>query len=289
MGILLGVTAAFGWGAASFIGRQTTQVLGAVSALLFSQLISFITILSYLLLSGELVMRINGSQWQWWAWSALAATIHTMSLIMVFRSFEVGVLSVVAPIAGSYSAVTVFLSYLSGEILTPLNALGIALAITGVMLVAIKPRPAGEPGQLMAGVGWAIGAALGLGFGYWIVGFQVTPHLGGVTHVLVVRTSSLVWLTLFFIVSGKHELFHAPPNWRVLGFIVVGSTCANLAYVANNIGYTTGQVGIVSVLASMNSAVAVLLAWQFLKERLRPTQWAGVILVLIGVAFISVG
>ncbi|MEO1440799.1 MAG: DMT family transporter, partial [Chloroflexota bacterium] len=270
-----------------FIGRQTTQVLGAVSALLFSQLISFCTILAYLLVSGELITRIDGSQWQWWAWSAFAATIHTMSLIMMFRSFETGVLAVVAPIAGSYSAITVFLSYLSGEQLIPPQIIGIAMAITGVALIAIKPTPAGEPRRLMGGVGWAMGAAIGFGLGYWIIGFQVTPFLGGVTHVLVVRTSSLFWLSLFFFVTGKRNLFVVPPNWRIFWLIVAASTCANLAYVANNIGYITGQVSIVSVLASMNSAVAVLLAWQFLKERLQLTQWAGISCVLIGVALIS--
>lgn len=289
MSILLGVTAAFGWGAASFFQRYTTQVLGTVSALLLSQSMSFVVITAYVLASGELATRIDGSQWQWWAWSALAATIHTLSLLMLFRSIEVGVLTVVAPIAGSYSAVTVLLSLLSGETIGALAVFGIVLAVAGISFVSRKPRSkAGEdPRSVTGGVLWALGAALGMGIGYWIVGFQVTPHLGGITHVFVVRTSSLVWLSLYFIVRSEQKLFRVKPDWRVFAFLFAGSTAANLAYVANNIGYIVGNVGIVSVLASMNSAATIMLAWVFLKERLSRVQWLGVALVLTGIVFIS--
>lgn len=288
MSILLGMTAAFGWGAASVFQRQTTRVLGAVTALLLSQAMSFVVITGYVLLSGELVTRISGSQWQWWAWSILAATIHVFSLLMLYRSFEVGVLSVVAPIAGSYSAVTVVLSILSGETLSVLAVLGILIAIAGIVVVSVRPQPKqGAPRQWINGIGWAIGAAIGMGVGHWIVGFQVTPHLGGITHVFVVRTSSLVLLPLFVLGTSRSAFFHVRPDWRILALLLAGSLCANAAYVANNIGYTFGNVSIVSVIASMNSAATILLAWVFLKERLLRYQWLGVALVLTGIVLIG--
>jgi uncharacterized membrane protein len=46
-------------------------------------------------------------------------------------------------------------------------------------------------------------------------------------------------------------------------------------------------VSIVTALASIFSAVTVLLAWVFLRERLHVVQWAGVAGLLIGVLLVS--
>ena len=55
------------------------------------------------------------------------------------------------------------------------------------------------------------------------------------------------------------------------------------AFVASALGFATGNVAIVSVLASLYSAVAVLLAAIFLRERLRVIQWTGIGILLVGV------
>jgi len=47
------------------------------------------------------------------------------------------------------------------------------------------------------------------------------------------------------------------------------------AFVASALGFATGQVAIVSVLASLYSAVAVVLTAIFLRERLHVIQWLG--------------
>jgi drug/metabolite transporter (DMT)-like permease len=56
----------------------------------------------------------------------------------------------------------------------------------------------------------------------------------------------------------------------------------------NNLGLTTDQVSVVTVLASSFSAVTVLMAWIWLRESLRYYQWAGVAFLLAGVALVSI-
>jgi len=52
------------------------------------------------------------------------------------------------------------------------------------------------------------------------------------------------------------------------------------AFVASALGFATGQVAIVSVLASLSSAVAVVLTAIFLRERLHLIQWLGIGMLL---------
>jgi len=54
------------------------------------------------------------------------------------------------------------------------------------------------------------------------------------------------------------------------------------AFVASALGFATGQVAIVSVLASLYSAVAVVLTAIFLRERLHVIQWLGMSMLLAG-------
>jgi EamA-like transporter family len=63
----------------------------------------------------------------------------------------------------------------------------------------------------------------------------------------------------------------------VLGLLDTG------AFVASALGFATGQVAIVSVLASLYSAIAVVLTAIFLRERLHVIQWLGMSMLLAGV------
>ena len=60
------------------------------------------------------------------------------------------------------------------------------------------------------------------------------------------------------------------------------------AFVASARGFSTGQVAIVSVLASLSSAVAVVLTAIFLRERLHVIQWLGMSMLLAGVVLTHV-
>jgi drug/metabolite transporter (DMT)-like permease len=61
-----------------------------------------------------------------------------------------------------------------------------------------------------------------------------------------------------------------------------------MAFLSVAIGYTTDQVSVVSVLASLFSAVTVLLAWIFLREKLQWSQWLGIVIIFLGVSLVKV-
>jgi uncharacterized membrane protein len=61
----------------------------------------------------------------------------------------------------------------------------------------------------------------------------------------------------------------------------------SLAWVVFIFGTRTEYTTVVTALASLFSAVTILLAWAFLKERLASNQWAGIAIVLLGILLVS--
>ena len=125
---------------------------------------------------------------------------------------------------------------------------------------------------------------MGFGFLFWFLGFHVVPVLGSTVSVWVIRVVSLSMLAL---AGGPASQSLALPRgsvwWLLLGVGVLDTA----AFLFNNAGLQTGQVSVVSVLASLYGAVTVLLSWIFLRERLEGSQWFGVFLIFAGIVLVS--
>jgi drug/metabolite transporter (DMT)-like permease len=152
------------------------------------------------------------------------------------------------------------------------------------------------------------------GVGYWLLRF-VTPVLGGVTVALIGKVADLVVLGVVAgaalvygqvrmgrgsagetslaptdgpadTANGQRSAHDRLPAMFWIAVVPVGllDTGANVAY---NVGITQGLTSVVVVLSSLFSAVTVLLAWAFLRERLAAWQWAGVLSILVGIALVN--
>lgn len=293
MGIILGLTAALGWGIADFLARFATRRTGTYRTLFYMQVIGFVALSIYMEATGGWSRWGAVQGWQPWAWGVLAGLLNTASSLALYRSFETGILAVVSPIGASYPALTVILALASGEALRPARAAGVAAVLVGVVLAAISFESAGDAkpgiahppkGHLLRGVGWAIAAACGYGMLFWLLGFRVTPVLGGFASVWVIRITTVAALAL---VAAPARQSLRPPRgsvwWLIAGIGVIDTG----AFVANNVALHTEQVAVASVLASLYGAVTVVLAWIFLRERLQWTQWVGIALIFLGIALVT--
>jgi uncharacterized membrane protein len=292
LGILLGLTAALAWGVADFMARFATRRIGTYRTLLYKQLIGFLSLTALIESLGGLHRFAAGTTAPAWAWVILAGLLNTASTLALYRSFEVGVRAIVAPIAGSYPALTVILSLASGETLRPMRGLGIAAVLTGVVLAATSfannafdaQAATHHRGHLTRGVPWAIAAAIGYGSLFWLLGFRVMPALGGTVSVWAIRLTT--FSTLALVAAPARQSVRPPGGsaWWLVGGIGVIDTAA---FIANNTALKTEQVAVASVLASLYGAVTVLLAGIFLRERLERSQWLGIVLIFAGIALVS--
>jgi drug/metabolite transporter (DMT)-like permease len=291
--LILGLTAATCWGVSDFVARFASRRVGAYRALLVMQLTGSVVLTVFLISTGRLSAGA-GSDWHPWALAVLAGILNTIGSLALYYSFEVGVLTVVAPISSSYPAITVALAFLSGERIHARNAVGLVITIIGVMLTATAFGSAATDApsahaptpqlHLSRGVGWSLTSMISFGIMFWFLGFHVLPVLPAVSSVWVIRLSTSSMLLL--AARPSHQSV-AVPRGRVWWLLVIMGLMDTTAYVANNVGLRAGPVSLITVIASLYGAVTVLLSSIFLRERLAHSQWLGVAFIFAGILLVS--
>lgn len=297
LGVLLGLTAALNWGVADYMARFATRRIGSLRPLMFMQVVGFCALTIIMAATGHWARFFPAFAWATWLWILLAGILSAFGTLALYRSFEVGILALVSPIAASYPALTVVLSLATGERLTRAHAFGIIAVILGVILAAlVLPSPnhanAGEaanPAQgrhhLLRGVPYALAAALGFGVNYWIIGFRVMPVFSGFASVWVIRLVTFIVLALLLRPMGETMALPRGSTAWLIFFIGLTDTAG---FVANNLAFKQEEIAIATVLASLYGVVTLFFAAVFLRERLGRTQWLGVALIFLGVALVSV-
>jgi uncharacterized membrane protein len=303
LAIILGLTGALCWGGADFAARFASRRVGAYRTLFFMQFFGFIALSVYLKFRGGFFEGIAPG-WHPWALAVLAGVINMIASLSLYYSFQIGVMSIVGPVSSAYPALTVALAIASGERITALRGAGLAVTLVGVILAATTftsaaastlnetaakesatKEAAKETAHLSKGVGWAILAALGFGVLFWFLGFYVVSAVGPTISVWVIRLTSFSVLAIAAIPARQSLNLPRGSVWWLLAAVGFLDTAA---FVANNAGLHTGQVSVVSVLASLYGAVTVVLAWLFLREKLERSQWFGIILIFAGIVLVSI-
>lgn len=291
MGVMLGLLAALGWGTADFVARGSTRRIGTIRTLFYMQFIGVVFLSIYLVFSGEFSRIIPGVAPEIWLLAAFTALLGVASSLMLYRSFEVGVLSIVSPVAASYAAITVVLALFSGEMLTPMRAAGVVASLVGVVLTTISGHSAGHDKArarrwtLPPGIWMAVGASIGYGVTFWLLGFFITPTFGGIMPVWLSRCTTIAVLLLASLTTRVS--LNLPERREWISLIGIG-ILDTLGMVGSTLGVLTEQVSIVTVLSSLFSAVTVVLARIFLHERLEGMQRLGIVLIFAGIVLVSV-
>src|SRR5215813_7034156 len=136
MGVLFGLLTALCWGSSDFLARFATRRTGTLRTTLYMQLLGFALLSAALPLLGGWGHLSDGSGLRPWLWGIFAGLLNTAATLSIYRSFELGKMSAVAPLSAAYPAITVLLSLLTGEHLTLARALGIVLVLAGAVVVA---------------------------------------------------------------------------------------------------------------------------------------------------------
>lgn len=285
MGVLFGVLAAVLWGLGDFLITKLTRRVGTARALVAIQLLS---LLAWIGLLVSQPARPLGTPMLWLI-IAGTAVCHVFGLVFVYRAFEIGTLSLVSPISSGFAVVTALLALFSGEHPPAMTLAGAGLLVFGVVLATRSPSdPAHARTFSLKGVPEAILSALAFGTMFWLFYFYVQPNLGYAMPLIALKTLAASGSVMVLLSSRKSggESFRFAPDILLLALgAAAADTLAWLAYIwGTNSTYAT----VVTALASLFSVVTVLLAWSLMRERLARHQWAGVIVILLGVFLVSV-
>lgn len=282
---LWGAFTALGWGGADFIARFTGRRLGHDRALFGMLCVSALVMVVIFWSSGEAVVtRLDG------LFLLFAAGLGILTAtFFLYWGLARGPVSVVSPIVASYPAVNVALAVGLGSRLSGLQWLSIAVVMAGVLVVVRSSKSFErsahyDPGELRKTI-W-ISVASSLFFGVSIAaGQEAATIYGELQTTMAARWIGMIALGLVLL-SRRGERRPGPRsipvNWWLI--LAVQGLLDGGAYVALFAASHGPNAEIAAVVASAFSAITVVLARIFLREAMTALQWAGIAMILGGVA-----
>lgn len=280
LAIIFGLLSAILFGASDILARFAGRRVGVIRSIFLGHLAAAITTGAVVLFEGIPEARASV-----WLVLFIANVLSFGATVLLYRALTIGRLSVVSPVTATYGGVSAVLSLLSGESFSPLSWAGLAAAFSGGLLAATPRHGAVEVAPSVSGAQLAAGAALLYGVGFWLQGEFVVPRLGVLVPTWAYYSMGSVSALAWGRISRR--------EWGMLSFsqlrlAVLTSAFACLGSLALAAGQVTGQVAITTLLSALASAVTVLLARAVLHESVPVHAWAGLALVLIGLALLRI-
>ncbi|HYI34679.1 MAG TPA: EamA family transporter [Glaciibacter sp.] len=320
---IVGLTGAFIFGAADFLGGLASKRIMPVLATAIAASTGLVALL--------IVLPFLGGTWSAEAvlWGTLSGVTGAAAISLLFACLAIGPMSILSPLTAVVSAVVpMTLGLLSGDRFAPIGYWGLGLALVAVVLVGFVPEK-GAVRPSAKGVAMAIGS--GAMIGAFIILIDQTPDDSGLVPLVLNRA---VNATIMFTIVGVLALVGArrrvvareqatasvnaahtidsdaivgtagaaavrktrPPRLQSeAGALRAGILLASLSglidVVANAlflIGLRLGDLSIMSVLTAMYPAGTILLAAVVLKERIAPVQWLGLGLALAAAGMLAI-
>jgi len=283
--LLLGLGASACWAVANVAIQRSGRQLGAMRALLWSQVVGLLMVAALIPLVDRRTGGFGAAEAAWALGGGVAALIAYVAL---FYAFEHGRLTVAVPVMSSWAVLSSGLSLvLFDQRLRPIQLAGAAAVIAGALVVsrfsqakaaADAPGAPGRPWLLAA-----LAAAAGFGVLLPAIG-RVAPSLGSVGAIGVVY---VVDIALGLPLAWRYRVPLAAPPRGAWAAVVMAGLFETGGFACIALGGRSAPLAIVSPLASLASAFTVVYAWLVLRERPPSAVLAGAALASLGVVALA--
>jgi drug/metabolite transporter (DMT)-like permease len=268
MVVVLGLATAAAWAVANLFTQQLSrQRLDPRAVMAWVLVISASCLVPVALL-------LHGTEGPWTPRAliapALAGLFANLGFLCLLRALRTGNLSVVAPIIAVEGGIAALMAIVLGERPTPLQLGLLGVAVVGAVLVGVEPGR-----RTAAGAGWAAVAAVAYAGALVALGSAEQPPITGVA---VARVASVLLIIPFLLVAAQ-RLPPRPSRRPLLGCGLLDAA----GFAAFGLAAAIGPLSIASVTATQWGTAAAVIGIVFLRERLRPTQYAGIAVTLVAV------
>ncbi len=281
MSIVLGLIAAFAWGLHDIFVRLVSQKTNVFSALLIVLFIGFLFQSGLIVVRGEIAAIPSQAIWS----LIFAGITFTSASIGLYKAFEIGPVQLVAPIVATFSILSILWGVIQGNPLTIFQLLAVIVVFVGLYIVvslANTQDQAEANGKKSHAILWAILASISFAITF-AIGHSMVSYAPELMTIAVTRFLAAVALIILMLIL-KIPLFSAIKEWKVLS--VIGFLDATAITTVVYAG-TLPNASYAALGSSLFGVVTILIAWAFLKERMVPLQWFGVILTFLGVAYLG--
>ncbi len=278
MAVALALTASLAYGVSNYVGPRLAREDALFVLLIAGQSCSFVLASCVVAASGDSAPGADAIG------AALIAGLgNAGGLILFYRAAAVGPLSIVTPLGAVGAAVPVAVGLATGEAISLVKGVGIALALTGVVLVARRRGGHEEAGAEHRREAVLLAAASAVCFGVFLTAMEPAAQDGAGWAVAVSRVSLLALLLAVAVRSGA--LTRTPvsrlPLLAIPGILLFVGT---ISYAA---ALNEGDLSVVAVLGSLFPVVTVGLAIGLDGERLSAARFGGVAAAIAGTVLLS--
>ena len=239
-----------------------------------------------------------------------------LAFLLSYEAFRIGPLAVVGPVLSLIGALTAVLAVLVlGEQLRPLQGVGVVTATGGLILMAVVPdRGLGRSRLVSRGVVFAlvsivVWATITIGITGPIRQVGALPVMVGsrmASTAILWSIVALVWGRAFvrrgaadqsagnpagLPVDPTHRPGGGPafPHGRaaIIGLIALVGVLDAVGFAAVAYGLERSAAWLVALISSLGPSVTLVFGIFVLGERLRRTQWAGLVLVFTSLVLIA--
>lgn len=278
-GLLFGMLASLCWGIADFIARDATRKVGDSYTLFMVLAIGGVGVAAWAVPRG-----ISPPSTDFLGLLTITALLALGGYMALYRAFQVGMLSVVSPIAAANAVIPVTLALLVlGERPLPWQYGGIALVMGGVVLLSVRGSMPLPDHTHRLGVLPALVCMVLFGLSLFFMKLsvdRVTPE----TVALTVRVIGAVVLGAGLLFAGKLK----PPPREVRTTLLAAGLLDAAAFIFFCEALSRTLLSLVAPVSSTIPLVTVTLAWIYLHERLARWQWAGLMLAVTGLVLVAI-
>jgi drug/metabolite transporter (DMT)-like permease len=311
LAVLLAAAASLGYGVADFVGGLATRQDSVWRVLVLTAPVSLVVELALLpLVSGRWSAAAV-------AWGAAAGLASAAAFALLYQSLALGPMGVLSPITAVVSAVLpAGVGIIEGERLDVAGIAGIVLAIAAVIAVsagsgsadgasagtgsadsgsansggagtsnAEHGQAASERGPRPSAAALGLAVAAGATIAAMLICLAKSPHDSGLAPLISCRAVSAVVLLAVAGVRGQAGLPGPSGRWLAAGAGLFDA----LGNVAFLVAVRSGSLVVVAVITALYPGGTVLLARQFLGERLTRTQLTGLLAAAVAVTILAVG
>jgi drug/metabolite transporter (DMT)-like permease len=299
--VVIGLTGALIFGAADFLGGLAAKHISSIRVTAIAAVAGLIVLL--------LALPFVGGKWSTEAvlFGGLSGISGAGAIVLLYACLAIGPMSILSPLTAVVSAIVPMTAGLiRGERLEPLGYLALGLALVAVVLVGFVPdkkavRPSLKALLMATGSGALIGT--------FMILIDLTPDDSGLVPLIANRsvnaTIMVATIAVLALVAARRSRGLSSSRSERIETSLPSSTiptpfrtalklaifCGVLDAVANALmllGLRLGELTIMSVLTAMYSAGTIILAAIVIKERLTPSQVAGLVLALAAAAMLAV-
>jgi len=276
--VIFGLSASVGYGLSDYIGAKVTRKIGEYKIILFSHFLGLFLLVPLVLITKTSLLMSPSTFFLFIIYGLLAV----IAIFYFYKALKIGPVSLVTPIAASYSLVSVISALLFYKEKLVLNHyLAIFLIIFGIIITSFKIEKQKIKLINTKGIFYAFIPMFLWGISIPYITF-IIKEIGWISATFYEYLLIMLFI-YFYILIKKIDIKNIRFTKDLIGFAFFRF----LGFSMMNIGLLYGLISVVAPVESTSPLITVILALIFLKEKIQKHQLVGAFITIAGLIFLS--